>query len=191
MQVGFTMDKLNITDSKNNEKLFQSSEMLSTIYGMNPDAIALTKVSDGEIINCNQEYLDQIGYSRDEVIGHTSIELNLFSPKQRQAYVDEIQENESITNFELQIKRKDGVVINVLYSAKFITFNGENVLLNISKDITTRKLAEKQIEYQAYLLSQVNDAVFGLDTNFIINYWNKVLNRCMVILKIKLWAVIQ
>jgi PAS domain S-box-containing protein len=46
--------------------------MLSTIFEMNSDAIAITRVSDGEIIDCNQEYLNQTGYCRDEVIGHTA-----------------------------------------------------------------------------------------------------------------------
>jgi PAS domain S-box-containing protein len=167
------MVKTNIKSSEINEKLRQSSEMLSTIYDMNPDAIALTRASDGKIINCNQEYLNQIGYSLEEVIGRTSLELKLFSLDQRQAYVDEIRKKGSITNFEIKIKRKDDVFRNVIYSAKFVTFNGEKVLLNIGKDITIRKHAEKQVEYQAYLLSLVNDAVFGLDTNFIITYWNK------------------
>ena len=80
------MVKLNITPNKINEKLSQTSEMLSTIYDMNPDAIALTRASDGKIINCNQEYLNQIGYSREEVIGQTSLELKLFNSDQRQAF---------------------------------------------------------------------------------------------------------
>lgn len=162
--------------------------MLSTIYDMNPDAIALTRASDGKIINCNQEYLNQIGYSREEVIGWTSLELKLFSLDQRQAYVDEIRKKGSITNFEIQIKRKDDVFRNVIYSAKFVTFNGEKVLLNIGKDTTIRKHAEKQVEYQAYLLSLVNDAVFGLDTNFIIPTGTKVQKKCMVTPKMRLLA---
>jgi PAS domain-containing protein len=43
-----------------NEELSQSLEMLSTIYDLNPDAISLTRVSDGEIIDCNQAYLNQV-----------------------------------------------------------------------------------------------------------------------------------
>ena len=57
---------------KSNEELQRSSKLLSTLYELNPDAIVLTTVSDSRIIDCNQEYLNQIGYSREEVIGHTS-----------------------------------------------------------------------------------------------------------------------
>ena len=80
------MVKTNIKASEIKKKLLQSSEMLSTIYDMSPDAIALTRASDGKIINCNQEYLNQIGYSREEVIGQTSLELKLFNSDQRQAF---------------------------------------------------------------------------------------------------------
>ncbi len=47
-----------------NEELLKVSEMLSTIYELNPDAIVITSFSDSKIINCNQEYLNQIGYSK-------------------------------------------------------------------------------------------------------------------------------
>ena len=64
--------------------------MVSTIFELNPDAIALTTVPNSEIIDCNQEYLNQIGYSRVEVIGHTSQELKLYSSKERKAYINNI-----------------------------------------------------------------------------------------------------
>ena len=128
-----------------NRELVKTSKLLSTIFEMNPDAIALTRVSDGVIIDCNQEFLNQIGYCSDEVIGHTSLELNLFDSKERQAYWDEIRNKGKLINFELKIKRKDDTFKDVLYSAKHITFNGEKVLLNISKDITERKKIEESL----------------------------------------------
>ncbi len=159
--------------NKVDEELNQSSEMLSIIFDLNPDAIVLTRVKDGKIVDCNQEYLNQIGYSRKEVIGNTTLDLNLYSSKVRQAYLEELKERDTVTNFELRVKRKDDVFIDVLYSARFITINGEKILLNIGKDITKRKNREKQIKYHALLLSKVNDAVIGTDANYNITYWNK------------------
>ena len=54
------MVKPNNVANEINEELSQSLEMLSTIYDLNPDAISLTRVSDGEIIDCNQAYLNQV-----------------------------------------------------------------------------------------------------------------------------------
>ena len=124
----------------------QSSEMLSNIFELNPDAISLTRVSDGKIMDCNQSYLDQIGYLQDEVIGHTSLELNLFNLKERQAYVQAIQRNKTIKDYEIKVKQKDGTFIDVLYSARIIIIDGEELILSIGHDITERKLRENKFE---------------------------------------------
>jgi PAS domain S-box-containing protein len=151
--------------------------MVSTIFELSPDAISLTKVSDGEIIDCNLEYLNQIGYSREEVIGHTSLELELFNFDERQVFVNEIRKKQAISDYEIKVKRKDNVFINILYSARFITVNGIQTILCIGKDITERKKVEQQIRQNADLLDQLYDAVIRTDTNFKINYWNKAAEK--------------
>ncbi len=131
---------------KSNEELQQYSEMLSTIYELNPDAIVLTTLSDSEIIDCNQEYLNQIGYSREETIGHTSVELNLITSEERNAYIDVTRDKKSVSNYELRVRRKDGLFIDVQYSARYITVNNEPMILNIGHDITERKLKDKELK---------------------------------------------
>ena len=166
------MVKSNQIINKTDKEYDYYTEMVSTIFELNPDAIVLTTLSDSEIIDCNQEYLNQIGYSREEVIGHTTIELNLISAKERKAYVSKIHRNNSVSNYEVKVKRKDGSFIYVLYSARFITINNKKMILNIGHDITKRRKHEEEIKYQAFLLSQVNDAVIGVDSNCSITYWN-------------------
>ncbi len=130
---------------KSNTELQRSSKLLSTIYELNPDAIVLTTVSDSKIIDCNQEYLNQIGYSREEVIGHTSQELNLISEVTREAYIDETRGNKKVSNIEIRGKRKDGSFIDVLYSTRQIRVNNEPMILNIGHDITETKRVEKSL----------------------------------------------
>ena len=129
--------------NKFEEELNKSSEILSAIFTLNPDGIFITRDSDGKFIECNQEFLNQIGYSREEVIGHNSVEINLYSIEERQAYINEIQRNKNLSDYEIKIRRKDGTFIIILYSGRFITINGEQLILNISKDITERKKLEK------------------------------------------------
>ena len=124
----------------------QSSEILSNIFELNPDAISITRVSDGKILDCNQSYLEQIGYLQDEVIGHTSLELNLFNLKERQAYVNAIQRKKTIKDYEIKVKQKNGTFIDVLYSARIINIDGEELILSIGHDITERKLRENKFE---------------------------------------------
>ena len=127
-----------------NDELIRSSKLLSTIYELNTDAIVLTTLSDSKIIDCNQEYLNQIGYTREETIGHTSLELNLISSDTRKKYISNTRRANKVSHQELKVRRKDGSFIDVLYSARHITVNNEKVVLNIGHDITKRKQSEEQ-----------------------------------------------
>ena len=130
---------------KSNKNIQEYSEVLSTIYELNPDAIVLTTLSDSKIIDCNQEYLNQIGYTREEVIGHTSEELGLINEIIRDSYIDETRGKEKVSNFEGKIRQKNGSIIDVMYSTRQITVNNEPIILNIGQDITKRKIQEKQL----------------------------------------------
>jgi PAS domain S-box-containing protein len=126
------------------KELHKTSEILSSIYNLNPDAISLTRVSDGKFVDCNQEFLNFTGYSREEVIGRTSIELNLFTNEVRIAYLDAIYKEGNLFNFELRIRRKDGTFSDVLNSARILDIDGEKILLSIVRDITRRKKREEE-----------------------------------------------
>ena len=151
--------------------------MVSTIFKMNPDAIVLTTLSDSEIIDCNQEYLNQIGYSREEVIGHTSIELELLTSIERKAYVNEIHKKDSVSNYEIKVKRKDGSIIYVLYSARFITVNGKDMILNIGHDITKRKKREQENKLFLKLLQAEKEKLSALINNIPDEVWFAEKNK--------------
>ena len=141
----------------------QSSEILSSIFELNPDAIALTRASDGEFIDCNQEFLNQIGYNREEVIGRTSLELNLYNQEERERYVNEIRRKEDLHNFELRLKRKDGTLFDILFSARFIIVDDEEIILNIGKDITDRKKVETEIQNLCEELDVANEELRAIN----------------------------
>ena len=170
------MDRTNEFINNSDEDYPQYEEMVSTIFELNPDAIVLTTVSDSEIIDCNQEYLNQIGYTREEVIGRTSLELNLLSPEDRMAYVDEIKKEKTVFNYEVKVRQKGGSFIYVLYSARFITLNGKELILNIGHDITHRKqiedvkqsfleIVQAERDKLSSLINSIPDEVWFADTN--------------------------
>ena len=129
---------------KSNEGLQRYSKLLSTIYELNPDAIVLTTLAESKIIDCNQEFLNQVGYTREETIGNTFLELNLLSLNTRKDYITKTRENNKVSHFELNVRRKDGSLIDISYSARQITVNNEQLILNIGHDITKRKQNEEQ-----------------------------------------------
>ncbi len=82
-------------------------------------------------------------------------------------------------NFECRIQRPNGEIrwIWAQGKPKFDEKHAVVQMIGLVKDITERKKAEEELSYQADLLSKVNDAVFGIDNNHKINYWNKAAEK--------------
>lgn len=147
-------------DSKFNQiakELHQTTEVLSSIFNLNPDAIALTRLSDGKIIDCNQEFLDEIGYQRKEVIGRTTTDIGLYTPQFRKRYTDAIESGGYIHNMEVTLQKKNGERGTILASARVIEVGGEKVLLNIGRDITQRIKKENEKQQLIEELDVVNE----------------------------------
>ncbi len=141
------------------------SGMASAIFALSPHAIVISRVSDNKIIYFNKEFLNQIGYSKDEVKGHTSQELNLWNHDECNSYLNKVRNKGSVYNIELTHKRKNGTFIDILYSSRIIHVDSEELMLSIGKDITEHKQAEialKESEGRYYSLFKNNHAVMLL-----------------------------
>lgn len=69
----------NITERKKRELALIESELrFSTVFHKNPLAIGISNYSSGQFIDVNEAFLQLFGYERDEVIGHTALELNFY-----------------------------------------------------------------------------------------------------------------
>ena len=47
--------------------------MLSTVFATTPDCLALSEFASGRFLMVNQAFFDLFGYSREKLIGRTSI----------------------------------------------------------------------------------------------------------------------
>ncbi len=85
--------------------------------------------------------------ARDELLGRTTTELNLWpTEKDRQNVVNELKQKGSINNMELRLRKKNGQIWTTLYSAQVIEFKGEEIMLSSLVDITDRKRAEEALK---------------------------------------------
>ena len=133
------------------EALRTSEERYRTAFQMTLDSINLNRLDDGEFIECNKAFLDITGYERQEVLGRTSIELNLWvDPDDRRNLVDTIRREGECRNFEAQFRRKNGETFWGLMSASAIELDGAACVLSITRDISDAKTAEDEIRYLAF-----------------------------------------
>lgn len=87
------------------EALRQSEERFSKIFHANPLPMGLTTLAEGRYLDVNDSFLHLVGYRREEVIGHTSIELGLWAdPEARTRMVQEPGAGQSVHELALDLR---------------------------------------------------------------------------------------
>ncbi|MFZ0454355.1 MAG: PAS domain S-box protein [Ignavibacteriaceae bacterium] len=163
-----------ITDRKKSEEALRLSEnKFSTAFHISPDAVNINRLSDGRYIDINQGFSKIMGYAREDVIGKTSLEKNIWVKfKDRDKLIKELLLNGEVTNLEAQFRSKEGKIYTGLMSAKKLIINNEECILSITRDITERKKAEEQINKLSRGIEQSPAAIVITDTEGIIEYVN-------------------
>ncbi len=119
-----------------------------------PVAMSITSATTGEYVDVNDVYLRDSGFSRNEVIGHTSEELRVFvDPSARKRLVEAVLASGHVYNIEIPIRLKSGEVRTCLLSTSITQVRGEPHLLSSILDISARKRAEEDLR-RALLESQ-------------------------------------
>ena len=148
-----------ITDRKEAEEaLKESEERLHKTFRLSPIAIAIQRLADRRFVDVNDSFLNMFGYSRDEVLGRTSAELNMYEdPDERGAMVP-LFEKGKIENREMTLRTKTGTLINLLFSTEKIVLDGRDHLLSVLSDITERKKAEEELKRLNRTLQAIGDS---------------------------------
>jgi len=132
--------------SEAKEALRISEEKFSKAFRSSPQSMMISSLTDGRYIDVNDSFLMLTGYRREEVIGRTSIELNVWpAPGDRERFLRQLDVDGAVRNFETAYCRKSGDRGIVLLSSEVINLEGEECLLSIAADITERKKAEDRV----------------------------------------------
>jgi len=135
-----------ITERKHMEQALRlSEEKFSKAFRSSPDSIVITRLSDGVYMEVNDSFTRVFGFSREEVIGHSSGDINIWAqPGDRKNMVRRILENDRVRNEEYQFRTKSGEIRTVLFSADKMEYEGEHCILSVANDITDYKRMEAQ-----------------------------------------------
>lgn len=125
----------------------EAKKKFELIFQISPDAIDISRLEDGLIIEANDRFLSTTGFNRDELIGNTTINLGIWKDlNERNKFIKMLIRNEYCENHEIELKKKDGTTFIGLTSSRVVDFNGEKYVLNLIKDITERKAIENSIK---------------------------------------------
>jgi PAS domain S-box-containing protein len=121
-------------------------ENFFNIFDSSPDPIVITRVADGRIVLVNEEFVGASGYTRDEALGRTPVELGLWpDPAQRAHCFTLLQATGKMRNVNVTFQSKHGARRPFLISAGAVWFNGEPCSMTVSRDVTELRKIEQEL----------------------------------------------
>jgi PAS domain S-box-containing protein len=151
-----------------NQALNESRLKFLKVFHSNPAAMTLSD-ENGRWIDVNESYSNLTGYTRDELIGHTSNDLNLIKRQERKEYLNKSKREGSIQDAEFEIKTKSHEKRNVISSSEIIQLDNKNMFITFFYDITDRREKEN-------LNSALNNVNFYLNSR---HDYNEIMQSSM------------
>ncbi len=134
-------------------------DKFSKAFQCTPHPITITSMKDGRHLEVNDAFLRTTGYTSEEVIGRTAIELKLWTKMEQRVNLFETLVNQGyIRDYEFEFCNRWGERRTALLSADIINLRGEECLLSVTNDITQRKQAEEALAKAKEAAEQANRA---------------------------------
>jgi PAS domain S-box-containing protein len=138
---------VNIQGRKKTEAfLRESEEKFERIFRHSPDWIAILRLSDGAYMDVNDAFVEITGFTRQDVLGKTSLDIGIYAnPGERYELDEKFLRHGRTQNQELQYRLKSGEVITVERSGEMVEIGGVKCIISIVRDVTSKKQTEQAL----------------------------------------------
>lgn len=117
----------------------QAQDRFAKSFNASPAAMSITRFEDGMYRNVNPRFTELLEYNLEDVIGHTSLELNIYrDPQERMDLLKTIRSNKGRWDYETQLTTRTGNHLDVVISVVEIELDGEPHILSMITDVTER-----------------------------------------------------
>lgn len=158
-RVAIVLAMRDVTELKISQNASRLSEQrLAKLFKLSPSCISVTEVGSGIFVDVNEAWCRIFGYSRDEVIGQSSIELKTYeTPEDRSRIIAALHTDNHIRNMELNFCAADGTILSTLYSAEIIEIDTRDYILSVVTDITDLKETERVLRVREQALEAAQE----------------------------------
>ena len=131
------------------QALRNSEERFAKAFHSGPDAICITKLADGRLIDVNDRWQVLFGFQRVRVLGQTLTELGIVRNAADQARVDDLASDQSQQHtVEVSLRASSGDLLETILTAENTEMSGEPCRISVIRDVTEQRRAERESQDQ-------------------------------------------
>lgn len=146
ISIFWTFSLIMMVDQRLTSEMKIAKDHFEVLFDTSPDAIIITSLSDGSITSINDKFYELSGYTKDELIGKTTLDLNLWTnSEERSEYVSHVHKHGYYFDYETVFQVKNHKLIPSLMSSKVISLNEKLQMVSIIRDISPQKKREMEI----------------------------------------------
>jgi PAS domain S-box-containing protein len=148
------------------EDLRQSEERFHTVFSASPLSVLIVSLADGRILDINDAYVRLTGWSREEAMGRTTLELGLWAdPTLRERMYADLQRTGSARDLAGQLRRKGGELREVVGAAELANIAGQRCIVATIQDMTELSRLQEQLR-QAQKMESIGRLAGGIAHDF-------------------------
>lgn len=142
-----------------------------------PDTIVLTRLADGQILDVNEGFVRNTGYSREEIAGKSTRDLMIWvNVAERELFIQTLRDKGECRNFEATFRENPDRIVTGLVSAQIIDVDGERAVFSIVQDISDLKRAQEALreseEHFRAVVESLNEGLIITDDDDVVRYIN-------------------
>ena len=144
-----------IEQVQNERMLRESEERFSAAFRNSPDALIISEVETGKIVDVNDNWVNLWGFNREESVGKRSTDLGIFVHREdREKALQILRKEGHLSDFIVDIRTKSGFSRQALLSTVKLS---KGLMLTIMRDITERNNLEEQLKIRVKELASLNE----------------------------------
>ncbi|MBP7653474.1 PAS domain-containing sensor histidine kinase [Candidatus Dependentiae bacterium] len=163
--ISVTLGLIVMVNQRLSSEMRDAKNDVENIFFTSPNAVLITRLSDGVIVKANKKFTDLTGFTLEESLNKSIFSLNIYkNHEDRSKIINILKEKEFFENLEIQFQKKNGEIFTSSISAKKIMVQDVPHIISITSDITEQKFASQKIIDANQKLTLANKKLMELNS---------------------------